>query len=56
MRGSTVSGTIRTVSGTSVGGSEVSFIDQGFEDVAINDNNELTTPRIVASDRNEQLD
>ena len=28
--GSNISGTIRTVSGTSAGGSEVSFIDQGF--------------------------
>ena len=26
---------IRTVSGTSAGGSEVSFIDQGFEDISI---------------------
>ena len=34
--GSNISGTIRTVSGTSAGGSEVSFIDQGFESVAIN--------------------
>ena len=51
--GSTVSGSIRTVSGTSSGGSEISFIDQGFEGVALNDDNELTTPRIVASDINE---
>ncbi|BCU96967.1 MAG: hypothetical protein CM15mV14_0970 [uncultured marine virus] len=51
--GSNVSGQIRTVSGTSAGGSEVSFIDQGFEDVAINNDNDLSTPRIVASERNE---
>ena len=51
--GSNVTGQIRTVSGTSVGGSEVSFVDQGFEDVTINDNNNLTTPRIIASERNE---
>ena len=44
---------IRTVSGTSVGGSEESFIDQGFEQVQINEYNELTTPRIVASKGNE---
>ena len=51
--GSNITGQIRTVSGTSVGGSEVSFIDQGFEDVTINDNNNLTSPRIIASERNE---
>ena len=50
---STVTGTIRTVSGTSSGGSELSFIDQGFEGVALNEDNELTTPRLVASDINE---
>ena len=46
---------IRTVSGTSVGGSEESFIDQGFEQVQINEYNELTTPRIVAAKGNEDL-
>ena len=51
--GSTVSGTIRTVSGTSAGGSEIPFIDQGFESVAINNDTNLTTPRIIASDINE---
>ena len=45
--------TIRTVSGTSVGGSEVSFIDQGFETVEINEYNEFSTPRLVASKVNE---
>jgi len=51
--GSTISAQTRTVSGTSAGGSEVSFLDQGFEDVSINNSNNLTTPRIVASERNE---
>ena len=51
--GSTVTGNIRTVSGTSVDGSEIPFIDQGFESVALNEDNELTSPRIVASDINE---
>ena len=44
---------IRTVSGTSVGGSEVPFIDQGFEPVEINEYNEFSTPRLVASKLNE---
>ena len=51
--GSSVTASIRTVSGTSSGGSEIPFIDEGFESVALNDDNELTTPRIVASDINE---
>ena len=49
----TTSATLRSVSGTSVGGSEESFVDQGFESVQINEYNELTTPRIVASKNNE---
>ena len=51
--GSTISAAIRTVSGTSSGGSEIPFLDQGFESVALNNDNELTSPRIIASDINE---
>ena len=49
----TSSSQIRTVSGTSVGGSELSFIDQGYENVSLNNQNSLTTPRIIASRINE---
>ena len=45
--------TIRTISGTSIGGSEESFVDQGFESVEINQYNEFSTPRLVASKINE---
>ena len=48
-----LSAQIRTVSGTSAGGSEVSFIDQGYETVELNNVNELTTSRLVASQINE---
>ena len=48
-----VSATLRTVSGTSAGGNEASFIDQGFEDVSLNETNRLSTPRIVCSKVNE---
>jgi len=44
---------IRTVSGTSIGGNETSFLDQGFEPVQLNTANELSTPRIVCSEVNE---
>ena len=44
---------IRTVTGTSVSGNEVSFQDQGFQPVQLNTPNDLTTPRIVCSQINE---
>jgi hypothetical protein len=49
-----LSGQIRTVSGTSVNGTESSFIDQGYEDVDITGSNKLTSTRIICSDINEQ--
>ena len=48
-----ISAQIRTVSATSAGGSEVSFTDQGYENVELNNVNELTTSRMVASQINE---
>ena len=51
--GTNVSSTLRTISGTSSNGSEVSFIDQGFESVSLNELNTFNTPRIVASRINE---
>ena len=49
----TVSAQVRTVSGTSAGGGEVPFIDQGYEPVTLNEPNTLTTPRLVCSRVNE---
>jgi len=51
--GATLSGRIKTTSGTSINGSEASFNDEGFVNVALNKNNELDTPRIIASEVNE---
>ena len=48
-----LSAQLRSVSGTSVGGQEVSFLDQGFEDIELNKINPLTTTRLVASSQNE---
>ena len=53
-RDTSLSGRVRTVSGTSVDGSETSFQDQGFENVSLNGVNYFTSPRIVASKINEQ--
>jgi hypothetical protein len=44
---------IRTFSGTSVGGNEVSFIDNGFQDIPLNKTTDFLTPNIVCSDINE---
>ena len=44
---------IRTISATSVGGNEVSFLDQGYENIELNKINPLTTTRMVASSQNE---
>ena len=44
---------LRSVSGTSAGGSEVSFIDQGYESVELNQINRLSSTRLVCSEINE---
>ena len=51
--GATLSGRVKTTSGTSISGSEASFNDEGFTNVALNKNNPLDTPRIIASEVNE---
>ena len=53
-----ISTQIRTVTGTSAGGNEVSFSDLGYEDVLINQPNKLNNLRMIASKVNsdEYLD
>ena len=51
--GTGISAQLRTVSGTSAGGSELSFIDQGLQNISLNDSTDMTTPRLVASRVNE---
>ena len=51
--GTSVSAKVRTISGTSVGGSEQPFVDQGFEDIDLNGQNHFETPRMVASNINQ---
>ena len=53
--GSTTSSStsIRTVTARSVGGSEVPFLDAGFENVILNEYNALSSPRLIASKLNE---
>ena len=45
---------IRSVSGTSISGNEVSFIDKGFESIVLNETNYLPDPRLIASKINEK--
>ena len=47
------SASIRTVSGTSIGGNENSFVDQGFEPVQLNRPNKLNSVRLICSKVNE---
>jgi len=49
-----VTSEIRTVTGTSAGGSEIPFIDEGYESVELNQPNFLSSPRIVCSSINEE--
>jgi ACT domain-containing protein len=49
----TIETQIRTVSGTSASGNEISFVDQGYENITLNRPNRLETPRIVCSEINE---
>ena len=45
--------TVRTISGTSAGGSEISFIDQGFDSTTLNETTFFPTPRLITSTVNE---
>ena len=48
-----VSASVRTITGRSVDGSEIPFIDNGFEAVQLNQTNKLNSVRMVASKVNE---
>jgi len=51
--GTSLRASVRTTSGTSIDGSEGSFVDKGFEDLSLNQENYFDSPRIVASKDNE---
>ena len=48
-----VTASVRTTTGRSVDGSETPFVDNGFENVELNEVNKLTSVRMVASNINE---
>ena len=56
--GTVVSATMRTVSGSSLGngmgqGTDLPFMDQGYETITLNKSNYLNSPRLIASRVNE---
>jgi len=52
-KGTKITSNIRTITGTSAGGNETSFIDQGYEAATLNKVIKFDTPRMVASEINE---
>jgi len=53
VQGTSINAEVRTISGSSISGNEISFVDQGFESVSLNKTNYLTSPRIISSKINE---
>jgi hypothetical protein len=53
VQGTSISAEVRTVSGSSISGNEIPFVDQGFETVSLNKTNYLSSPRIICSKINE---
>jgi len=53
VRGTTVTGEMRTTTAQSMSGSEIPWIDNGYEPVALNDSNYMDTPRLIGSQVNE---
>ena len=49
----TIKAQLRSTSGTSTDGAEVSFVDKGYENITLNQPNKLDTPRLVCSEINE---
>ena len=51
--GTNIGARVRTVSSTSIDGSEQSFVDQGFQAISVTGQTHFETPRMVASKVNE---
>jgi len=52
-QGSNITAQIRTVTASSINGSEVPYQDKGFESISLENDNYMSTPRMVASRINE---
>jgi len=51
--GTDIDAELRTITGSSISGNEIPYIDQGFEPISISKQNFFSTPRIIASKVNE---
>ena len=51
--GTSLTGEIRTTTGTSISGNEISFANAGYEPIVLNSNNYFDSPRMIASKTNE---
>ena len=49
----TISASVRTVSGQSIDGSETPYLDKGFQPISLTNTNYFDSPRIIASQINE---
>jgi hypothetical protein len=54
-KGTTINTQLRTISGTSAGGRETSFIDTGYDAIPLNKVHYFDAPRMVASEINERI-
>jgi len=55
VRGTSLSSELRTTTGASISGNEIAFTNSGFEPITINSPNYLSTPRLIASKINEDI-
>jgi hypothetical protein len=51
--GTNINSSVRTISGTSISGNEISYKDSGFTEINLDSNNYFNSPQIVASKQNE---
>jgi len=54
VKGTSVSGEIRTITGKSINGNEIPFIDNGYQAISLNQSNYLDSTRLICSYVNEQ--
>ena len=52
-QGTNIEAQVRTISGTSIDGTEISYVDKGFEPITLNGENYLDSSRLIASRINE---
>jgi hypothetical protein len=55
VQGTNINSEIRTISGSSISGNEIPFIDQGFEAISLNKTTYFDSPRLIASKVNEDV-